>query len=147
MWFGECRPGSERQVKLLGIQLTFGFYSDWTQLVFIDPERERERLWVQPWHCTSLAHPFIGCKRHDICTLCHHIKMDDHLHSYSHTNPSDQNPVKLTLPMSLEDHAILKQTHTHICFTVSFYTELLIVSYFSLFIKPFSLWNKCFFVE
>lgn len=140
MWFGECRPGSERQVKLWGIQLTFGFYSDWTQLVFIDPERER--LWVPPWHCTSLAHPFIGCERHDICTICHHIKMDDHLHSYSHTNPSDQKPVMSLCQWAWKNMPFSNKHTLKYCFFSQFLYYAIESFPFWLFIKPFSSWNK-----
>lgn len=59
----------------------------WLDTAGIHRPRERERLRAQPWHYTSLAHPFIGYNCYDICTICHHIKMDDHLHSYSHTIP------------------------------------------------------------
>lgn len=92
----------------------------WLDTAGIHRPRERERLWVQPWHCTSLAHPFIGCERHDICTICHHIKMDDHLHSYSHTNPSDQKPV-MSLCQWAWKNMPFSNKHTHkYCFFSQF---------------------------
>lgn len=150
MWCGECRPGSERQVMLWGIELTFAFYSDWTQLVFIDPERERLR--AQPWHCTFLAHPFIGYNRYDICTICHHTKMDDHLHSYSHTNLNYQKPIRVALPMSWLKFPLWLgrpchfHKHTHSVF-FSFYTELWIFIIFRIVIFSFSMFIKLFYIE
>lgn len=114
----------------------------WLDTAGIHRPRERERLWVQPWHCTSLAHPFIGCERHDISTICHHIKMDDHLHSYSHTNPATKSrscDFANELGRTCRSQT---NTHTNIVFSVSFYIALLKVSHFRLFIKPYSSWNK-----
>lgn len=95
---GQCWAWSEHQVMLWRIELTFAFNSDWTQLVFI-ASRERDRDFRQrAWYCTTLANPFIGHNHYDIRTICHHIKMDDHLHSYTHKHQMPEGQFVLFCP-------------------------------------------------